>query len=344
MNLVAPYESDFDKPCHTLQDIFRLVSVMDELGADPAAVLDGSQLDQHRLTDPCIRISYNQKLAVFRNAITLSPRPDIGLLASKKAHFSDFGFMGYALMSADTFADSIELGFKYLQLASPVLQKTFTADDDVARFEGLEINDLGGLLPFCIEYWFGSIFVLCSEVIQRPLSNICIRLPYSDPGYGDKYRELFKCDIIFDSQSIQWDFSAKDLLVKVPNANPITVKLCVQSCESMLAVLESSTTLEDQVKAYLLQNPGDFPDSEKAAAHFGLSVRSMSRKLSALGCSYQGILNETRKSLSLQYLQRTSMTVEEIASLTGFSDASNFRKAFKRWTGSNPNYYRQASK
>jgi len=44
--------------------------------------------------------------------------------------------------------------------------------------------------------------------------------------------------------------------------------------------------------------------------------------------------------LAAEYLKTTKMTTEDIAALVGFSDAANFRRAFKRWTGKTPSEYR----
>ena len=44
--------------------------------------------------------------------------------------------------------------------------------------------------------------------------------------------------------------------------------------------------------------------------------------------------------LAIEYLRKTEMTNEEIASRLGYSEASNFRHAFLRWTGKNPSEFR----
>jgi len=37
----------------------------------------------------------------------------------------------------------------------------------------------------------------------------------------------------------------------------------------------------------------------------------------------------------------TSLSIDEIAERVGFSEAANFRKAFRRWTGLSPTQYLQ---
>jgi AraC-like DNA-binding protein len=63
--------------------------------------------------------------------------------------------------------------------------------------------------------------------------------------------------------------------------------------------------------------------------------------LQDVGTSYQRILDEVRKEMAIEYLRNSNLPIEEIAALVGYSDPSNFRKAFRRWTGRAPSYYRE---
>jgi len=49
---------------------------------------------------------------------------------------------------------------------------------------------------------------------------------------------------------------------------------------------------------------------------------------------------EVRRDLALRYLSRSELTIEAIADRLGYSDAANFRHAFKRWTGQPPSKFR----
>jgi len=77
------------------------------------------------------------------------------------------------------------------------------------------------------------------------------------------------------------------------------------------------------------------------AARLDMSVRTIHRRLSLLGQSYQGIVDEVRQSLAKEYLQGTTISVEEIAHRVGFSETANFRRTFEKWTGFTPAQFRQ---
>ena len=48
-----------------------------------------------------------------------------------------------------------------------------------------------------------------------------------------------------------------------------------------------------------------------------------------------------RRDAAIEYLARPDMTLLDIADQLGFSEASTFHRAFKKWTGVAPGEYRQ---
>jgi AraC-like DNA-binding protein len=50
----------------------------------------------------------------------------------------------------------------------------------------------------------------------------------------------------------------------------------------------------------------------------------------------------TQQELALSYIQDSNRSIGEITYLPGFSEPSNFTRAFRRWTGKSPREYREA--
>jgi AraC-like DNA-binding protein len=53
------------------------------------------------------------------------------------------------------------------------------------------------------------------------------------------------------------------------------------------------------------------------------------------------VVDELRRDMAIRYLRDTDLTVEEIAETLGFSDAANFRQAFRRWTKTTPREFQR---
>ena len=81
--------------------------------------------------------------------------------------------------------------------------------------------------------------------------------------------------------------------------------------------------------------------SEAAVAReLNLSQRSLQRRLREQGTSFNELLDGIRHELSGQYVTDSSRSFTEIAFLLGFSEPSNFARAFKRWHGVAPGAFR----
>jgi AraC-like DNA-binding protein len=76
------------------------------------------------------------------------------------------------------------------------------------------------------------------------------------------------------------------------------------------------------------------------AETLGTSRRSLQRGLAGQGVSYTDLLTAVRVRRAETWLERTDKPVMEIAFDLGYTDASNFTRAFRRQTGVSPKAFR----
>jgi AraC-like DNA-binding protein len=97
-----------------------------------------------------------------------------------------------------------------------------------------------------------------------------------------------------------------------------------------------------QLVEILLQD--GYPDIELAAEAAGLNRRTFQRYLADLGLSYSQVVENTRMQLACRWLETTSMPVMDIALALGYTDTSNFTRAFRRRAGIPPRRYREQTR
>lgn len=115
--------------------------------------------------------------------------------------------------------------------------------------------------------------------------------------------------------------------------------MAAQKCEEELQRLEADQDWASRVRARLMQAEGMLPSLEQLATSFHLTSRTLRRHLAALGVSYRHLLEEVRMARAVRYLQ-ANLPVQKVADLLGYADPSNFTRAFRRWTGHPPSFYR----
>ena len=92
---------------------------------------------------------------------------------------------------------------------------------------------------------------------------------------------------------------------------------------------------------YLQSHVRQAPSLEQAALAFGMSPATLKRKLHKHDTGFQQQVDLVRKHVALYLYQVKGLSNEEVAAYLNFNDPANFRRSFKRWTGSTPKLIRQ---
>ena len=103
--------------------------------------------------------------------------------------------------------------------------------------------------------------------------------------------------------------------------------------------MEEADQLCDRV-AIIDHLPDGEPSRREVASELAMSERTLARRLSDREYTFSGLVDEVRGQLAKEYLRQSRFSVTDVAFLLGFSDQSNFARAFKRWTDESPTEFR----
>ena len=95
--------------------------------------------------------------------------------------------------------------------------------------------------------------------------------------------------------------------------------------------------LATQVPAKIIEG---LADGRPGQGDIAATLNTSLRRLRSEDTSFKDLLHETRQELALQYIRDSSRRIGETAYIPGFSEPSNFTRAFKRWTGISPGAFR----
>ncbi|EGU45542.1 hypothetical protein VII00023_12421, partial [Vibrio ichthyoenteri ATCC 700023] len=73
----------------------------------------------------------------------------------------------------------------------------------------------------------------------------------------------------------------------------------------------------------------------------GLSERTLHRRFVEHGATFKSLRDRARSDMAISLLGHDLLKPEEVAWLCGYSDLSNFNRAFKVWQGCSPSQYRK---
>jgi len=323
--------------------IAALVETLGEQGITAEACLAGTGLTLNDVYDPDTRTSVRQYILVCQNAVTLCSDPATPFRVGKRMHLSAYGMYGYALICSPTVRDFFDLGVKYHRLATPTATIEWREDKDSAVWvfpetRGLTTSDK--VRQFLLEQQLTQHVTHIQDVVSATCfpHKICVAHP--PPAHAALYEEYLHCSVQF-SASVSEIYYDRTILEQKPQlAHRITSTLLQGTCDRLIGQVKTSSGVAGEVYQLLMQGPGQFVNMEEVASKLNMTSRTLRRKLDADETTFAKISDDVRYSLASEYLRTTSMSIEDIATALGFSDAANFRHAFKRWSGKTPSAFR----
>ncbi|MBA4043014.1 MAG: hypothetical protein C0471_01115 [Erythrobacter sp.] len=86
------------------------------------------------------------------------------------------------------------------------------------------------------------------------------------------------------------------------------------------------------------------PRLKQAAAHLGISTRTIVRSLARHDTSFHKLVEEERKARALALIADTSLSLADVAAALGFNDMSSFGRSFRNWFGDTPGNFRNMAR
>ena len=316
------------------------LDVMSRRGIANEVLLSDTAIEPGCWRDPKARVTAQDFERVVMRGIQLSGEPWLGWELGAAMTISSHGFLGYAAMSSATLGEAMELAVKYFRTRSTLVQLDIFTDGDMAVMQIDELLALGGLAPVMMESLFASFHFMGQKLLPDMEIIGELRFTYPEPEYFARMRPVMPVPVYFDCAYNQMRFPVERLDYELQFADPRLARMAADQCEQEMASIKAPPALLGQVRRIILGGGGRFPGVEEVASELHMSSRTLKRKLQQLGTSYQEVLDGLRKGLAVEYLAQTDKTVDEIAMSLGYSDASNFARAFRRWTLRSPSDYR----
>ncbi|MBK5354678.1 AraC family transcriptional regulator [Pseudomonas sp. TH41] len=315
-----------------------------------ARALDASGVDSKRIfsamgialgvsTDPMTRLPVATMTRLYRACVDVTNNPYFGLAVAKHIHLTHLHALGYSLAASGTLMDFCRRLERYFRLVSQVAKANVTQTDDqvLMRFDHL--------LELCSETedaFFGFLIrtmrLLYKQEFKPLRVELCRPMPHEGAG---PYLSLFRAPVLFGQASSLLVFDKAELVQALSGSCPELAQVNDNIIISYLARLDKSDVITGVTQKIIEFLPDGDCTRDKVASALCMSPTKLQLKLSQRGTNFQQLLDDTRKELACSYLSQASRPVTEITFLLGFSDTSNFTRAFKRWTGLSPTDFRQ---
>ncbi|MDX1457661.1 MAG: AraC family transcriptional regulator [Marinobacter sp.] len=337
-----PSELKADLPLIKAHYADILCQLVEEKGGSRTALLAAADIRPSALGHPDNMITVSQFVALNRAAIELSGEPALGLEFGRRLKFTTHGALSQAAISSDTIEEGLRILIKYFRIRFGYMDLTFFTEGEDAVLELQVQHDLKDLHVFNVEVVLASIMDVNLLLFgTRLLEGGECRLCYPRPDHHGAYQALFGDAVRFSQAANQLRFRKKFLSLPLALSNPVARRVAEEQCEAERRHLETRTSTVGRVQQVLMSvKSGRLPGLEDVAERLGVSPRTLRRQLSAEGMKFQTLQDRVRHERAADLLVTTGLSIDDIAYQLGYSDPSNFGRAFRKWEGVSPSAYR----
>jgi AraC-like DNA-binding protein len=302
--------------------------VIREAGLNPLLFDDGTNVIPHAALGRLLALS-----------VARTNCPHFGLLIGQRATILSLGIVGRLMQHSETLGDAMRALVFNLSIQNRGAVPSLKSVGDVALFtfsvyqpeaeSADQISD--GALAVAV-----NALRALRGVNWNPTE---VLLPRVTPADQEPYRRHFRAPVRFNQETATIVFPTDDLDYRIAGADPMVRALLEERIEQIKGAQGSA--LSDDIRRLLrIRLTSKRCSADDIADLLAMHRRTLSRRLKGSGMGYRAITNEIRFEIARQLLQDTDVPLGQIAAALGYSEASAFTRAFRRWSGQTPTAWR----
>ena len=316
---------------------------LEQYGGDAPAIFRAAGLDPDKMYEPNARYPIIPMRRVWQAAAHASGDPCFGLTVAEFATPTSFHALGFSWLASHTLHEAMTRLVRYHHImstgSSVALERHVDEYGLVFTFQDLTTDPV----PYAFDAYMGGTLKLCRMLCGEDFAPTRINMQRREPGQSHRFAAFFGAPVQFSAPDNTLFVDKQTALWRQPTGNQELARANDEIASGYLAGLDRNR-FSNRVRSTLIQNlPTGEPSQQAIARELATSVRTLQRKLRGESTTYKQLLDETRQYLAIRYVKQGRFAVGEIAYLLGFSEPSNFSRAFKRWTGSAPRDFKDSA-
>jgi AraC-like DNA-binding protein len=314
-----------------------------EYGMTLEAVLSGTGVSESMIKSQSAYVAAAQELRLIENIITGLPNvPALGLEAGSRYHFTAFGMLGFAMVSSKTLREALAVGLQYFNLTF-AFTRFHVEDTDQHTTLMISTNDIPDKLKrYIIERDSACLMTLQRDLCATPPIPQTLEFQLSRPDDLSKYQEIFGIVPTFLSNQNIAIYDRDVMESPMPQYNALACQMAQEHCRDLLDQSDHQGGFAAKVRNLIADSISTPAGMEQIANNLHMTPRTLHRKLKAMNSSFIGLRDQVRRSLADEYLFDLGLSVEQTSFRLGYSEATTFINAYKRWYGITPHARRLA--
>lgn len=202
-------------------------------------------------------------------------------------------------------------------------------------------------LPKNNDYFLMCLVIVLTRwfawMIDEAIELERVEFQFSAFAQIEDFENIYHSVVKFNQKSNCIVFSKDFLTKKVVTPQSKLPSLLINAPHCFLSHYRQVNSISEQVRK-ILEKHEAFTQLKviDISQQLNISTATLTRKLKGENTSFMEIKDRTRKHKAMSLLYDFELSITEISYVLGFSEASAFTRAFKKWTGDTPVEYRNS--
>ncbi len=322
----------------------RLAEVLVRDQVDLAGMLRALRLSPRLFAEPDATIRFSQADRLVQRVAAASGRSDLAFELGKLLSASAHSLVGFGMLNSDTLDQALRFEAQYFRLVMPSFRMRYSSGPD---FGEMLFTPLVAMSHLCLSFHLEAIGMAALREVsdltggRRPPCRLDLSI--AEPLHLKRYGELRDVRVRFDADVTP---GVRLRLLGNPRQYPVAMadanarRVAEERCRRLVQQVAGVRRFADWVAMTLREVSEGLPSLEELAAMLNLSRRTLNRYLEREGTSFRELSGRIQHELACERLASGSMSVTEVAYSLGFSDTSNFARAFRARAGHSPGEHR----
>ncbi len=318
-----------------------------ELGIPRAKYAHLLGLAPEYLNDDLYRTPSASAIHVWELMVVKASWTEVAPLLVRRSQLGSLGLWDYLLTSGPTLLDGARDSSTYLATIADAGTEAIEIVEDGEQITISHVNlaDLTYDAASAIRsFALGLYQRRLGEAARRQLVPTRVALAAKAPRRHGSLVELYGTRAIdFEAPVSSITFLASDLRAATPYAQPgLSTVLRRHAEQSLAASIPLHSWLDTFQVALRAAYADDAVTLASVAQRLAVSTRTLQRRLDEHGTTWSEQVESVRREQITQLLRTTDLSIDSIATRTGYANARALRRAVQRWYGDTPGALRQA--
>ena len=311
-------------------------------GVNPAPIFEQCEVPVDSNEDSDRPLPVGTVARLFERAAEVTGDSAIGLSMGRDFHYESSSLLIVAMLAAPSVDEGLKLLHQYDRFVDSGISTAFYPRRTPTEFTADLLHEGAENMVQLNEYLMAFLVKTLRMATRQPMPLLQVSFQHNRSLNTESLAEFFRCPLTFSADHNCIAFHPRFLEQRFWTSNKLLFSVLQNVMKTHFSFSDSHGGFLGLVcRQIMLEGDISGANADAVAGRLNVSTRTLRRRLSDEGVSFQEAKSLARERRAKYLLSNGNGSLTEIAYELGYSELSAFSRAFRSWSGETPQAYRE---